>query len=212
MPTLTATAGDGYVVLTWDDIADTKTREPFLDNINDFEGYRIYRSADPNFSDVFRITDGYGQPSLKKPVFTCDIIDHRSGFADYGVTTKGEIQYLGQETGLTHSWIDYTVQNGRTYYYAITAYDYGIEKEQLVGSTALNFKAAGIKGISPAENNFTIEVDELFNPIDYSKNVAVVTPGTPAAGYTLNADINVDMSHAAGTGVITPKIMARNSK
>ena len=37
MPTLTATPGDSKVILTWDDIADTKTRDPFVGNINDFD-------------------------------------------------------------------------------------------------------------------------------------------------------------------------------
>ena len=35
-PTLTASPGDGYVMLTWDDDADKLTRDPFLGNINDF--------------------------------------------------------------------------------------------------------------------------------------------------------------------------------
>ena len=37
MPTLTATPADGKVILTWDNISDTKTRDPFLGNVNDFE-------------------------------------------------------------------------------------------------------------------------------------------------------------------------------
>ncbi|MED5218841.1 MAG: hypothetical protein VX630_00885, partial [Candidatus Neomarinimicrobiota bacterium] len=56
MPTLTATAGDGEVILTWDDIADTKTRDPFVGNINDFEGYKVYRSTDKYLSDPEVIT------------------------------------------------------------------------------------------------------------------------------------------------------------
>ena len=40
MPTLTATAGDSKVILTWDDVADTKTRDPFVGNINDLKGIR----------------------------------------------------------------------------------------------------------------------------------------------------------------------------
>ena len=40
MPTLTATPGDGKVVLSWDNISDTKPRS-FLGNVNDFEGYKF---------------------------------------------------------------------------------------------------------------------------------------------------------------------------
>jgi hypothetical protein len=211
MPTLTAVPGDGYVVLMWDDVADTKTREPFLNGENDFEGYRLYRSTDPNMGDIYGITDGFGSPSLKKPIFCCDIVDGKSGFAEYGITGKGEIQYLGEESGICHSWIDRNVQNGRTYYYALVAYDYGIEPEQLTGTTNIRFKEAGIKGIAPAENNFTVEVDAVFNPIAQSKNVAIVTPAPVSAGYSLTADMSVDMAYALGTGVITPKIIAKDA-
>ena len=34
-PTLTASPGDGYVMLSWNDDADKLTRDPFLGNIND---------------------------------------------------------------------------------------------------------------------------------------------------------------------------------
>ena len=32
---------------------------------------------------------------------------------------------LGSNTGLVHSFVDTTVKNGFTYYYAVTAYDHG---------------------------------------------------------------------------------------
>jgi len=51
MPTLSATADDGRVILTWDDVSDTRTRDPFVGNINDFEGYKLYRATDKKFSD-----------------------------------------------------------------------------------------------------------------------------------------------------------------
>jgi hypothetical protein len=44
MPTLSATAGDGQVILTWDNRADKLTREPLLNNKNDFEGYKLFRA------------------------------------------------------------------------------------------------------------------------------------------------------------------------
>ena len=33
--------------------------------------------------------------------------------------------YLGNETGLVHSYIDTDVVNGQRYYYAVVSYDYG---------------------------------------------------------------------------------------
>ena len=52
--TLTAEAGDGFVRLSWDDVAE-RGIDP-VSNINDFEGYRIYRSTDPDFLDPQVIT------------------------------------------------------------------------------------------------------------------------------------------------------------
>ncbi len=58
MPTLTAEAGDGYVRLSWDDVAERGV-DPVTDE-NDFEGYRIYRSTDPEFHDPRVIITGTG--------------------------------------------------------------------------------------------------------------------------------------------------------
>lgn len=58
LPTVKAEAGDGYVRLTWDDVAERGV-DP-VTNINDFEGYRIYRSTDPEFRDPKVITTGRG--------------------------------------------------------------------------------------------------------------------------------------------------------
>jgi len=168
MPTLTAVPGDGKVILTWDDIADTKTRDPFVNNANDFEGYKLYRATDKKMSDAEVVTDGYGNPILKKPIFQCDIVDRIGGFANYGAVNGAEY-YLGNDTGIQHYFVDNTVQNGRTYYYVLVAYDYGLPD---VGS-----------GISPSENTYVLELDETEEVSDISKNAAIVTPHQYASGY-----------------------------
>ncbi|MDZ7260601.1 MAG: hypothetical protein ONB05_00575, partial [candidate division KSB1 bacterium] len=168
MPTLTATPADGKVYLSWDDKSDKFTRDAFAKNINDFEGYKLYRSTDPYMADPMFITDGYGTPTLRKPIFQCDLIDDIKGFADYG-EINGIEYYLGDDTGITHSFIDNTVQNGRTYYYVLVAYDYGLPN---IGG-----------GISPSENTFVLEIDEEENIRRISKNVAVVKPHQFAAGF-----------------------------
>jgi len=193
MPTLSATAGDGKVVLTWDDIADTRTRDPFVNNENDFEGYKLYRATDKKFSDPQLITDGYGTPSTLKPIFQCDIIDTISGFAEFG-HLNGLLYYLGSESGITHHYVDTEVQNGRTYYYALAAYDYGVESI----------------GISPSENNIVIELDESENVRFTGQNVQIVTPHQKAVGYTppyvdiIKDDIKI------GTGQLSPEILAND--
>ena len=209
MPTVTATAGDGEVVLTWDDIADTKTRDPFVGNINDFEGYKVYRSTDKYMSDPEIITDGYGTPMFKKPIYQCDLVDRSPhnpnetngmthqcrGFTDFGLV-NGMGYNLGDNTGITHIFVDNTVQNGRTYYYAVIAYDYGAPD---IGP-----------GISPSENNVVIELDEAEEVRSIGKNVAIVVPHPPAAGY-IAPFVETEEADLLGSGSITPMIMAQGS-
>lgn len=196
MPTLTATAGDGEVILTWDDIADTRTRDPFVGNVNDFEGYKVYRATDRYMSDAEVITDGYGTPTFMLPIFQCDLIDDISGFTDFGLV-NGMAYNLGYDTGITHVFRDNTVQNGRTYYYAVVAYDYGAPD---IGP-----------GISPSENNVVIQLDEAENVESIGKNVAIVIPHQPTAGYIppeISTEENPDL---IGTGTVQPEILARGS-
>ncbi len=196
MPTLTATPSDGRVILTWDDIADTRTRDPFVGNVNDFEGYKIYRSTDKFLADPEIITDGFGQPTFKTSIFQCDLKDGIQGFTDFGLL-NGTAYYLGSETGLSHRYIDDNVQNGRTYYYAVVAYDYGAPD---IGP-----------GISPSENNAVIELDEAEEVRSYGKNVAIMVPRQSAAGYT-QPEIGIEESdNLFGTGTVTPQILSNGS-
>ncbi len=180
MPTLKANPGDGKTFLSWDNRADQLTRDSFAKNINDFEGYKLYRATDSYIADAMTITDGYGSPTLRKPIYQCDLIDGYKGFADYG-EVNGIEYYLGNDTGITHSFIDNTVQNGRTYYYVLVAYDYGLPN---VGG-----------GISPSENTFVLEIDENENIVRISKNVQVVKPrqlaaGVPSQGVNIEHELN----------------------
>ncbi len=167
-PTLYAQPGDGKVYLHWDDKSDKFTRDPFLKNVNDFEGYKLYRSTDPYIADPLKITDGYGTPFLRKPIFQCDRINKKAGFTDFGLI-NGMGYFLGDNTGLSHHFVDTDVQNGRTYYYVLVAYDYGIPDVA--------------EGIPPSESSFVLEVDENENIRRISGNVAVVTPHAYAAGF-----------------------------
>jgi hypothetical protein len=188
-PTLKATPGDGYVILTWDNRADKLTREPFLNNKNDFEGYKVFRATDKDFRDSEQISDGYGNAIFKKALFQCDIINGKTGFAKYGLY-NGQATFLGDDTGITHYYRDNNVENGRSYYYAIVAYDYGIPPEELVGIAGEALGAG--QGIAPAENNTNIAYDEAEVITFMPTNCAVVVPGARAAGVTVeNAEIEV---------------------
>ena len=166
LPTLKAYPGDGKVTLTWDDFSDKMTREPYLNRVNDFEGYKIFKATDKLFSDPMVITDGQGNKMFRAPICQYDLIDGKFGYCKFGVF-EGHGFYLGDETGLRHYFVDTDVQNGRTYYYALVAYDYGIEDLNL----------------SPAENLVDIELDESETIIRMGQNIKMATPGQTAAGY-----------------------------
>jgi hypothetical protein len=193
MPTLNAVPGDGKVVLYLDNKSDKFTRDSFVKNVNDFEGYKLYRSTDPFMADPMTITDGYGTPLLRKPIFQCDIIDNKTDFTDFGLI-NGTGYYLGEDTGLSRSFVDNTVMNGRTYYYVLVAYDYGIPD-------------VGI-GIPPSENTFVLELDENENIRRISPNVAVIKPHQKAAGYhTPGIVVDTEKSTAAARKYqLTPEI------
>jgi hypothetical protein len=193
MPTLSATPGDGHVILTWDNVADTKTRDPFLQNDNDFEGYKLFRATDKKFSDAEIITDGFGTPVLKKPIFECDVINGKLGFTNFGLV-NGIAYNLGFDTGIVHYFIDNTVQNGRTYYYALVAYDYGAPN---IGP-----------GIAPSENTIVLELDEDEEVSAYGKNLQIVTPHQKASGYVPPALGEIDDQTHFGTSPIVPEILA----
>ncbi len=197
MPTLTASPDDGRVILTWDDVADQLTREPLLQNVNDFEGYKLFRATDKRFSDAEVITDGFGTPLLKKPIFQCDLKDGISGFTDFGLINGASFN-LGSETGIVHHFIDENVENGRTYYYALVAYDYGAPD---IGP-----------GIAPSENQITLVVDQETDQIlSVGPNVAIVTPRPASSGYRPPTVGDVNMDNVLGEGSIEPEILAANS-
>ncbi len=194
MPTLEATAGDGKVILSWDDAADKLTREPLLGNVNDFEGYKLYRATDKRFSDAEVLRDVYGNPAGKLPIFQCDLKNGIKGITDFGAN-YGLLYNLGDDTGIRHFFVDEEVLNGKTYYYGLAAYDYGIQ-------------SPGLSGVGPAENNLVINLDENENIIFIGRNVKIVTPYQAAADY-LPPSVNFENTQTLGRGVdITPLVIS----
>lgn len=179
--TLTAVPGDGKVTLYWDDIAEYSI-DSYIENIGgpsrDFEGYRVYRSTDASFSDAKVITDGSGTLTLYKPIAQFDLKDGFTGYDPVGY--NGVMFYLGDDTGLRHSYTDTDVTNGQRYFYAVTAYDFGY----------------AAVGIAPSETPISVDVD-LQGNIKTGPNVAVVRPSAEAAGY-LPAEIE-SFEHVSGS-------------
>lgn len=186
-PTVKAIAGDHRVTLYWDDRAE-KTFDAFYQKYN-FEGYRVYRSTEPNFLEDKIITDAYGRPTYRLPLAQFDLVDGVKGLHPIGV--EGALFYLGSDNGLQHSLIDSSVNNGQTYYYAVVPYDQGFTTTTVEGE---------FLGIPPSEATSIIKVD-VNGRVKTDINTAVVTPRAPAAGYVA-PEIIPEIVTGPGTGSI----------
>lgn len=187
-PRIKAVPGDAKVTLYWDRRAEESV-DAFLNFRKDFEGYKIYRSTDPSFLEVKVITDAYGNPVFRKPLATFDLIDGITG--PDPATVAGASFDRGTDSGLRHIYVDETVQNGQTYFYAVTAYDQGDP-------------TLGTEGIPVSETTTIIKTDAFGNVTFTDINTAVVTPNAPVAGYHL-ARFEKDVT-AVGTPAGTGKV------
>lgn len=213
-PTLNAAVGDEKVTLYWNSIAE-ESEDPILGK--DFEGYKLFKSTDPNFLDPDRITDAFGNDALLEPIAQFDLDNGINGLwqpvadtstgqndpsyvynPDLADRVRGVPFYLGDDTGLQHSFVDTNVVNGQTYYYALVAYDRG----------SVDFY--------PAENNFSVTIREDGSTVT-DINVVEVEPNTPVLGYQAGA-VAGEVEHPNGfaTGdvfveVLDPVFLRENS-
>ncbi len=200
--TLHAVAGDKKVFLYWNSVSE-ESRDAFLGFENndptqgykkDFEGYLIYRSEEPEFNDIKIITDSKGEPKYWKPIAQFDLKDGIKGSDPVGI--NGAHFWRGSDNGLQHSYVDSSLVNGQTYYYACVAYDMGDP-------------AFGTAGLLPSETTKIIQSDVVGTVKFIDINCAVVTPNAPAAGY-LPPEINGKFSEpeqGLGTGNINVRLL-----
>ncbi len=169
MPTVTAQTGDHQVRLSWDDVAE-RSVDP-VTHLYDFEGYRIYRSTDPTFRDPQIITTGSGSGPIGNgaPIAQFDLVDGIRGWSRK--TVEGVAYWLGDETGITHTWTDTTVTNGQDYYYAVCAYDFGFDSPL----DSLSFY--------PSENAIAVS-RTVRGGLILPRNVVHVRPDPRVAGWT----------------------------
>ena len=125
------------VTLHWD--RRSETYRDVMTGYQDFEGYRVYKSTDGGKTwgdpETDLIRDEQGIARAWRPIAQCDLIDGIGGRDKYAPWL-----YLGDderddnegEDGLFHSYTDYDVEDGVTYSYSVTAYDYGIEENNLL--------------------------------------------------------------------------------
>ncbi len=195
-PIVKAIPGDGKVTLFWDDRAE-KTFDAFYQKYN-FEGYRVYRSTEPNFLENKIITDAFGKPVFRSALAQYDIVDGVTGL--HPVDVNGALFYLGDDSGIKHSFIDTTVQNGQTYYYAVSAYDQGYTTTTIEGE---------FLGIPPSETT-TILKEDINGNITTDINTAVVIPRAPAAGY-ISPEISNVIASGPGTGTVDISVLEPDS-
>jgi len=187
-PTLKLVAGDKKVTLYWDTKAensiDPTTKE------KDFEGYKIYKGTDPDFTDVQLISDASGQIVFLKPYQQFDLVNGISGLfiSSPGLyeLTNGAPFNLGSDNGVVNSFVDNEVINGRTYYYAVVAYDRGITD----------------KDIYPSENTRYISKD-VTGKISTDKNTGFAIPNAPVLGY-VPPESGKKLDRAKGGSTVTP--------
>jgi len=171
-PNLTVIPGRDRVTLYWDDVAEHSI-DP-LTGTNDFEGYKIYRSQDPNFSDVFTITDANGTPFLGKPFqqdgipAQFDLVDSVTGLSPVEYLGRGIKYYLGSDNGLVHQYVDSSVTPGITYYYGVASYDKGFDSLTIQ--------------LPPSESQISIIQDPVTGSFQFDSNTGSATPGGLPAG------------------------------
>ncbi|OPX32916.1 hypothetical protein B1H10_06795 [candidate division KSB1 bacterium 4484_188] len=189
--------GNNRVILVWDSRAE-KSWDPFLQEY-DFEGYRIYRSTEPEFLENRLITDAYGRLTFRKPIAQFDLKNQWSGL--HPIDVSGAHFDLGDNSGLQHYYIDNDVKNGQTYYYAIVSYDHGLVDTSVTG---------GLVGLSPAECTSKIAQD-LSGNVTVDINTAVVVPRAPAAGY-VDAGLAENVNRQTiGTGDVKIRFLVPDS-
>jgi hypothetical protein len=222
-PTITAVGDDRKVTLYWDTQSEASV-DPILGK--DFEGYVIYRSTDPSFSDIQTITDGKGNSFFSTPLkkldgsdcrwdvairdepyvdkngngkydmgepftdinldgkWTANIPDWWKGYHPLAYEGRGVHYYLGDNTGLVHTYVDSNnVVNGQTYYYAVVAYDHG---DSLTSP--------------PTETTKKITQDAVTLKYTFDSNTAKVIPGPRASGYVAPDASKFNLTHVNGTG------------
>ena len=206
LPTVQATAADGKVILKWDNRAE-QSIDPIYGK--DFEGYLVYRSTDPSFNSIKTVTDSYGNPIFWKPIAQFDLKDGLTGPHPVPTGESGANFAMGEDTGLQYYFVDEDVDNGRTYYYAVTAYDKGYDED---------FYDRGIVDIpllapvAPSECSKIIQTDLVGNVISMGRNCAVVVPNAPSAGY-VEGNIGDGVFHTNGlaTGSVSVNVLLADS-
>lgn len=228
-PQLSAVVGDGSVLLYWDDAAEfhfdpffdgyvvyrrpvaTGVFEDVLANPRNFQGYMIFKSTDPAFTDALRITDNQG--NRIRLAFE-DVFDLRNDITGYHpASVGGQRIWMGSDTGIRRIWQDTGLTNGRTYYYAVVSFTHGDALPEF--SLPIEFDDDGLPVVPLPNSIYTIPpldsgLDVTIRPdgtVITGVNVVAVTPQRGAAGFVPAADPVVQRLSGSGSGDITLEVI-----
>ena len=121
------------------------------------------------------------------------IEDPWKGYSPVAYQDRGVHYYLGNNTGLVHSYVDSNnVINGQTYFYAVVSYDHG-----------------DTIAIPPTECTKKVTVDPITSQYKLDVNTAMVVPGPRASGYISPAITTQNVAHdnGIGTGDVSFRIL-----
>jgi len=102
---------------------------------------------------------------------------------------------MGTNSGLKHSYVDTLVENGRTYYYAVTSIDAGNGPDFFErGLVSIDYDLDAM----PSESPFNITVNQLGEVVFRDRNTAVCIPQESSAGYTEPFIDSTKIDHVSG--------------
>ncbi len=191
LPLVNVEVGDKKVRLSWSDFSE-RGIDP-ITHKNDFEGYKVYRSTDADFLDPKVITNALGTGTFGngKPIAQYDLINGVKGFSTEII--QGVAYWLGDDSGLQHTYEDTQVVDGQDYYYAVCAYDHGDDS----------------LGFYPSENPVSVS-RTLRGGTILATNVVEARPEPKVPGY-VPASTN-DFAHIAGTATAAVDFRVVDSK
>ncbi len=129
-PVVRTSVDNKQVTLYWDDRSEKGiyykpdgTLDHVYDRLtgtNSFQGYMIFKSTDRGITWGEKVTDVRGGFKYWKPLAQFDRKDNITGESTLEL---GRYFWLGDDTGLKHTFVDRNVSNGYEYWYAVCAYD-----------------------------------------------------------------------------------------
>jgi len=126
--------------------------------------------------------------------WSTDIEDRWKGYHPVPYPGRGVQYYLGDNTGLVHSFVDSNdVVNGQTYYYAVVAYDHGDDNV-----------------IPPSETTKKITLDPITQELTFDDNTVSAIPGKRAAGFVSPAINSKNVVHEQGVSTADVELNVLN--